>query len=64
MSVKNNDLTVSRVIKAQRSVVWKAWEKPQHFVKWWAPASVVTISNKHKLYAGGSFDTTLIARQT
>ena len=54
-----NDLTVSRVIKAPRSAVWKAWENPEHFVKWWAPAPVKTTSNKHELFTGGGFDTTM-----
>ncbi|NIA68715.1 SRPBCC family protein [Pelagibius litoralis] len=53
------DLTVFCIIKAPRSVVWKAWKEPEHFVKWWAPAPVVTISNKHEFYAGGGFDTTM-----
>ncbi len=58
--MKNDkDLTVSRIIKAPRPAVWKAWKDPAHFVKWWAPAPVVTISNKHELYAGGGFNTTM-----
>ena len=38
---EDKDLTVSRIIKAPRSAVWKAWQDPEHFVKWWAPAPVV-----------------------
>ena len=53
------DLVVSRIIKAPRSAVWEAWKNPQHFVKWWAPAPVVTTSNKHEFFAGGGFDTTM-----
>ena len=53
------DLTVSRIIKASRSAVWKAWKDPAHFVKWWAPAPVVTTSNKHEFFTGGGFDTTM-----
>lgn len=53
------DLTVSRIIKAPRSAVWDAWKTPEHFVKWWAPAPVVTTSNKHDFFAGGGFDTTM-----
>ncbi len=59
MSDANKDLTVSRVMKAPRSVVWAAWKDPVHFVKWWAPVPVVTTSNKHEFYAGGGFDTTM-----
>ena len=53
------DLTVSRIIKAPRSAVWDAWKNPEHFVKWWAPAPVVTTSKKHDFFAGGGFDTTM-----
>lgn len=58
--MKNDkDLTVSRIIKAPRSAVWEAWKNPEHFVKWWAPAPVVTTSNKHELFTGGGFDTNM-----
>jgi len=53
------DLTVSRIIEAPRSVVWKAWKEPEHFVKWWAPSPVLTISKKHAFFSGGGFDTDL-----
>lgn len=55
----DNDLTVSRVIKAPREAIWLAWKDPKHFVKWWAPAPVVTTSNKHDFFAGGGFDTSM-----
>ena len=53
------DLTVSRTIKAPRSVVWSAWKDPEHLVKWWAPSPIVTISRKHEFYAGGAFSTVM-----
>lgn len=59
MNESANDLTVSRVIKAPRSAVWRAWKDPEHLVKWWAPSPIVTISNQHEFYAGGAFDTTM-----
>jgi len=59
MNTSSHDLSVARVIRAPRAAVWKAWKDPVHFVKWWAPAPVVTISNKHEFYAGGGFDTTM-----
>ncbi|WKD49666.1 SRPBCC family protein [Microbulbifer spongiae] len=59
MSNSDLDLTVRRAIEAPRAVVWTAWKDPKHFVNWWAPAPVVTISNKHEFYTGGGFDTTM-----
>ncbi|MGB7417976.1 MAG: SRPBCC family protein [Erythrobacter sp.] len=57
--IDGKDLSVTRIIKASPGLVWAAWKEPEQFVKWWAPAPVVTISNKHDLFAGGGFDTTM-----
>ncbi len=54
---KDDDLSVSRIIKAPRSSVWEAWKDPKHLEKWWAPAPMTTISTKHELYPGGGFGT-------
>jgi len=51
------DLTVSRIIKARPSAVWKVWKEPEYLVKWWAPAPMVTVSTKHEFYPGGAFGT-------
>ncbi|MBN8471552.1 SRPBCC family protein [Corallococcus exiguus] len=32
------DLSISRIIKAPRAVVWKAWTDPSSFEQWWVPA--------------------------
>lgn len=56
-SNNEKDLTVSRIIKAPRSAVWKAWQDPAHLVKWWAPEPFVTVSTKHEFCAGGGFGT-------
>jgi uncharacterized protein YndB with AHSA1/START domain len=32
------DLTISRVIKAPRAAVWRAWTDPTSFAQWWVPA--------------------------
>ncbi|MEO0912228.1 MAG: SRPBCC family protein [Pseudomonadota bacterium] len=59
MTNEHKDLTVTRIIRAPRERVWRAWADPEQFVRWWAPAPVKTVSNKHELYAGGGFDTTM-----
>ena len=53
------DLTVSRVIHASRTDVWRAWKDPNLFVQWWTPAPVVTTSLKHEFRAGGAFETSM-----
>lgn len=32
------DLTLSRVIRAPRALVWRAWADPDRFAQWWLPA--------------------------
>jgi uncharacterized protein YndB with AHSA1/START domain len=32
------DLTLSRIIKAPRAVIWSAWTTPAQFEQWWVPA--------------------------
>jgi uncharacterized protein YndB with AHSA1/START domain len=32
------DLTISRVIKAPRAAIWKAWTDRASFEQWWVPA--------------------------
>ena len=59
MTQAPTDLTVTRVIKAPRQRVWQAWADPEQFVQWWAPKPVRTVSNKHDLFAGGGFNTTM-----
>ena len=59
MIQEHNDLSVTRIIRAPKERVWEAWADPKQFEQWWAPAPVKTISNKHDLFAGGGFDTTM-----
>ncbi len=59
MTMTDKDLRVSKIIKAPPPVVWKAWKEPEHFVKWWAPAPIVTTVHKHDLFAGGAFYNTM-----
>mgnify|MGYP001008537038 CR=1 FL=1 len=34
---KDLDLEISRLIKAPRALVWKAWSDPAHLKEWWCP---------------------------
>ncbi len=51
------DLTVSRIIKAPRSAIWKAWAEPQSFEQWWVPAPAVCRVRDMDLRPGGAFRT-------
>ena len=47
------DLTISRVIKAPRSVVWSAWTAPAKFEQWWVPAPAKCKVLEMELRPGG-----------
>jgi len=51
------DLTISRVIKAPRGAVWRAWTDPARFEKWWIPAPAKCRVLAMELKPGGSFVT-------
>jgi len=57
MTTPELDLTVSRVIKAPRSEVWKAWTDPASFEQWWVPAPEICRVLDMDLRPGGSFRT-------
>lgn len=53
------DLTLSRVIKAPRSVVWSAWADRASFEQWWIPAPARCKVVAMELRPGGSFETSI-----
>ncbi|MEV0387607.1 SRPBCC domain-containing protein [Nonomuraea sp. NPDC050643] len=53
------DLTLNRVIRAPRAVVWSAWTTPSHLEKWWTPAPAVCRVDRLDVRPGGAFVTRL-----
>lgn len=51
------DLTISRVIKASRAAVWKAWSDPASFEQWWIPAPAKCKVVDMEMRPGGAFST-------
>lgn len=51
------DLRISRVIKAPRAVVWRAWTDPARFERWWVPAPALCRVVRMELRPGGAFET-------
>lgn len=48
-------LRVTRVIKAPREQVFRAWTEPAQVVKWWAPEQFVEPTAEVELRVGGRF---------
>jgi len=51
------DLTISRVIKAPRPLIWRAWTDRASFEQWWIPAPAKCRVLEMDLRPGGSFVT-------
>lgn len=51
------DLTLQRVIRAPRSVVWRAWTDPSQLEQWWVPAPAVARVDRLEAQPGGAFVT-------
>lgn len=51
------DLTTSRIIRAPRSLVWRAWADPASFAQWWIPAPTQCKVVAMELRPGGAFVT-------
>lgn len=37
LDVKDNKLSITRVMNAPRQLVWEAWTDPKHIIHWWGP---------------------------
>lgn len=51
------DLTITRVIKAPRAAVWRAWRDPACLAQWWVPAPTQCQVVALELKPGGAFVT-------
>ncbi|QJU53868.1 SRPBCC family protein [Herbiconiux sp. KACC 21604] len=51
------DLGFSRVIRAPRDVVWRAWTDPRQLEQWWLPAPSLCRVEALELRPGGAFTT-------
>ncbi|MGY4397288.1 uncharacterized protein YndB with AHSA1/START domain [Sphingomonas sp. UYAg733] len=51
------DLTISRIIKAPRGAVWRAWAEPANFERWWIPAPARCQVVAMDLRPGGALET-------
>lgn len=51
------DLTISRIIKAPRAAIWRAWTDPASLEQWWVPAPGRCKVDELELRPGGAFVT-------
>ena len=53
------DLVLDRVVDVPVELVWAAWTKPEHILKWFTPAPWSTVDCEIDLRPGGIFRTTM-----
>lgn len=53
------DLVLTRIVPVPRRLVWLAWTRPEHLVKWFTPAPWRTLEAEIDLRPGGIFRTVM-----
>lgn len=53
MSNENRTLTIERTFDAPIQLVWDAWTRSEHIVKWWGPKGMETRVEIHDFKVGG-----------
>ena len=52
-----HDLIISRLVRAPRATLWRAWTDPALLKEWWCPKPWTTEVRAFDLRAGGAFHT-------
>ncbi|MEY8689735.1 MAG: SRPBCC family protein [Leptothrix sp. (in: b-proteobacteria)] len=55
--IEAHDLVITRLLRAPRAAVWRAWSDPAHLAQWWCPQPWTTEVRGFDLRPGGAFDT-------
>lgn len=53
------DLTIQRIIRAPRAIVWDAWTDPAQLERWWLPAPTQCRVERLEPRSGGALVTTM-----
>lgn len=56
-TVESQDLVISRLVRAPRAKLWKAWTDPNLLKEWWCPKPWTTEVRAFELRPGGAFHT-------
>lgn len=50
---KENELTITRILNAPRELVFEAFTKPEHLIKWWGPRGFTNTFKEINIKPGG-----------
>lgn len=56
---KDRQLVISRLLSAQRELVFKVWTDPDHIKNWWGPNGFTSTIHKMEVKPGGAWDLTM-----
>jgi uncharacterized protein YndB with AHSA1/START domain len=56
-STESHDLEITRILKAPRRLLWRAWSDPNLLAEWWCPKPWKTEVKAFDFYPGGAFHT-------
>ncbi|MEU3273524.1 SRPBCC domain-containing protein [Saccharomonospora sp. NPDC006951] len=51
------DLSIERIIRAPRKLVWDAWTDPDSLARWWLPSPMLCRVDRLEVRPGGAFVT-------
>jgi uncharacterized protein YndB with AHSA1/START domain len=54
-TIHDRQLTITRVLNAPRSLVFKVWTQPEHFSRWLGPKDFTTIGCQMNVQVGGMY---------
>ena len=60
-TVDSQDLVISRLVRAPRAKLWKAWTDPHLLKEWWCPKPWTTEVRAFELRPGGAFYTFMMS---
>lgn len=54
-TIRDRQLTITRLFDAPRSLVFKVWTQPEHFSRWLGPKDFTTIGCQMNVQVGGMY---------
>lgn len=52
----NRELSIQRLVKAPRELVWKVWTEPEHIKHWWGPSGFTNTISEMEVKPGGVWE--------
>lgn len=53
--LQDDELLIERVFDAPRELVWRAWTRPEHLMRWWGPKDFTVVAYDMDFRPGGDY---------